>query len=159
MNSKITTKLSTEHGSPAIANPLLSAVFLPSEVGRFMSENKLSFGKWYDGGGIPKQLNDFVHNYYWGWSLVFNDKTQYRISLPFYWSEVEEPKQKVIEEYYKEIRKPRDADYYKIKTRHEILCQKKLELNRQGKNTTMRNAYINQELEILRSQPSEYAVS
>lgn len=137
---------------------MLSAISLPPEVYTFMSENKLSFGKWYDGGGIPKQLNDFHYSYYWGWSLVFSDKTQYRVSLPFYWKEVEEPKQKIVERCFEETKKPTDANYYKIKLRHEILCQKKLELNRQGKNTTMRNAYVNQELEMLRSQLSEYFV-
>lgn len=153
------TKVKLKPKSPNDANPLLSAVSLPSEVEKYMSDNKLVFGKWYGAGGIPQQLTDFKYNYYWGWSLVFSDKRQYRITLPFYWNEVEEPKQKIIQQHYEETRKKRDADYYKIKSRHEILCQKKLELNRQGKNTTMRNAYINQELEMLRSQLSEYGVS
>ena len=138
-------------------NTLLAVVSLPSEVENYIAENKLSFGKWYDGGGIPKQLTDFRFHSYWGWSLIFSDNTMYRCSLPFWWNEIEEPNRSE-EMHVIEIdnRKERDKEYYKLKSRHELLCQKKLELMRQGKNTLMRNAYINQELDLLRSKLSEY---
>lgn len=143
-------------------NTLLAVVSLPSEVETYIADNNLSFGKWYCGGSRPTpiQLTDFKFHSYWGWSLIFSDKTMYRCSLPFWWSEVEEPKE-IIEVSTVEVdnKKERDKEYYKLKSRHELLCQKKLELMRQGKNTLMRNAYINQELELLRSKLSEYRTS
>jgi len=53
-------------------------------------------------------------------------------------------------------RKEHDSEYYKLKSRHENLCKKKLELMAKGKNKLMRNAYINQELDLIRSKLSEY---
>lgn len=158
MNRNTNADVTTSSGGEN--KPMLAVVSLPAEVENYIAENKLSFGKWYDGGGISKQLTDFEFHPYWGWSLIFSDKTMYRCSLPFLWNEIDEPKQSE-EMHVIEIdnRKERDKEYYKLKSRHELLCQKKLELMRQGKNTLMRNAYINQELDLLRSKLSEYRSS
>lgn len=139
------------------ATPPFAIDSLPTEVQNYITDNKLSFGKWYCGGGHPRQLINFELDPYWGWSLIFSTKVKYRCSLPFWWNEIEPPKQ-VVEVVELEIdnRKEVDAEYHHLKERHKSLCLKKLELMRKGKNTSIRNAYINQELQLLRSQLSAY---
>lgn len=163
LNSSTEAQLTTS--AVGFGNTLLAVVSLPSEVEKFMTDNKLEFGKWYspfkDGRCHCQKLTDFVFHNYWGWQLVFHTKVKYTIeSRGFTWFEVSEPKTEMGNTTFEtDNRKELDKDYYKLKSRHELLCRKKLELMRQGKNTTMRNAYINQELEMLRSQLSGYRSS
>jgi hypothetical protein len=131
----------------------------PVEIKEYINKHALSFGRWYCGGNRPSpiQLTGYKFDPYWGWSLVFSDKTKYRCSLPFWWNEAEPIKE--VNKYSNlqiNKRKEHDSEYYKLKLRHEILCKKKLELMTKGKNKLMRNAYINQELELIRSKLSEY---
>lgn len=156
---------SNNNETAAFGNTMIAVVSLPSEVEKFMTDNKLEFGKWYspfkDGSCYCHKLTDFVFHNYFGWQLVFHTKVKLTIeSRDFTWFEVSEPKTEMENTTVEtDNRKELDKDYYKLKSRHELLCRKKLELMRQGKNTTMRNAYINQELEMLRSQLSGYRSS
>lgn len=131
---------------------------IPSEISEYMKKYNLSFGKWYtyQKGIKPFQLVDFKLNSFQEWSLVFSSKTLHSIYKKFTWIEVEAPEHKEPDNYTKSG-KQKDKEYFKLKTRHETLCLKKLELNRQGKNTLIKNAYINQELELLRLKMSEYS--
>jgi len=141
------------------AKRMLGEDYLPIEIQNYLNEYNIQFGKWYvhSKGGTPMQLTDFKFHPYWEDYILMFGKVGYRIALPFTWHEVQEPI-KVVKEsvFIEDERKEKDTNYYKLKTEHETLCKKKLDLHRQGKNTLMRNAYINQQLDVIREQLSKY---
>lgn len=131
---------------------------IPAHVQAYLIIEQIELGKWYDGGGIKKQLVGFDFSAYWGWQLVFSDKVTVRISMSFPWVEVEpELTNAQLTPLNPSPKKKPDNAYWEAKNRHETLCQSKLELNRTGRNKSMRNAYINQELESLRFILFQYA--
>lgn len=131
---------------------------------QYLAANKIILGGYYKSGdnGQPLQAVSVVRYGYTSvrngeYGVKFSDGSSYPMAHPFWWVPCEAPQEpNKVEEVVDDTRKEHDDRYYKAKERHIELCNKKLELNRIGKNTTMRNAYINQELESLRSIIREY---
>lgn len=126
-------------------------------LNEYIVKYNLAVGKYYSSGlGRPLRLIGFTKDAY-SCFLVFDDKTKYSISHVFWWKQTKRPynrKSKTIDT--NAGKKDFDKEYYYLTSRHRILCDKKLELNRQDKSTLMRNAYINQELDCIRTKLSEY---
>jgi len=133
----------------------------PKEVTEYMINNNINIGGWYALGGedgIKKQIISVELNDYWGWQIVLDDKSKFRISLPWWNVSTTAPAQKEEEdeELVVDNRKNHDAIFFKIKERYRIVCDKKSLMYSKGKGNNMRNAYYSQELDLLRSQLSQY---
>lgn len=127
---------------------------------QYITQNKIIIGECYGFKSIG-YLKDHVvvgifKNKYGEWSIRFADRSYH--PMVFRWDRIFFKEPPAIETLYVEIddRKEPNANYYKLKERHRVLCNKKLEINRTGRNTTMRNAYINQELEGIRDELRMY---
>ena len=66
---------------------------MPPVVAAYIKENNLSFDAWYSSGAYSPalQLVDFCRDAYWGWMLVFSDRSRYACTTPFWWSPVAAP--------------------------------------------------------------------
>lgn len=124
-----------------------------------MKTSELELGKWYktDSNEVLQVIR--IKENRWGEMAAFmNDGRHYSYAYDFdMFHEVSAPStplEEIISPVEEE--KQKDSKYWMLKLRHQELCDKKLALYRQGKNKNMRVAYINQELEGIRSELSKY---
>lgn len=136
----------------------------PQEVINFFKECNLNVGDFYTStrdknSTLRSQVLGYNFDNYWNEYFVIFDNCRVSFSrwLICGWIKCKETAhEKATFEVNPNTKNEHDADYYRIKKRHTELCQKKLKIMEQGKNKSMRNAYINQELEMLREKLFQY---
>lgn len=127
----------------------------------YLAKNGIIIGECYNLTGCGYDANWIVtgvaKNKYNEWCVVFANKVTH--PMVHSWSckmDIKPIKVVAVVEDHESALLDHDSRYSKLSKRHSELCGKKLRMNEQGKNTTMRNAYINQELEVLRAELRKY---
>jgi hypothetical protein len=122
-----------------------------------LQASELKQNNTYSNNGIILTVKEIKTNKYGELCAYMTDGSYYSYVYDFKIFEVyEAPIETIKEKTILIIKKEKDSLYYKTKERHLLLSNKKLEHHKKGTNTTMKNAYITQELESLREILREY---
>lgn len=125
-------------------------------IQEYIAGNNIEIGAYYSTPfGFTRMVTGTSQTSYGCDCIVFDDGSKHSIEHSWGMVKVDAPKVDAVQVYVDD-RKEHDDLYFKTKSRHSELCAKKAKINDQGKNKTMRNAYINQELEGLRHILQQY---